>query len=68
MLGGDDPHPGVALISAAGAQRRTAGGIPIGLASTGGLRRAGRLAERLWTSPWPVFEDELQRLEAYARG
>lgn len=63
--GGDDPHPGVALISAAGAQLRTAGGIPIGLASTGGLRRAGRLAERLWTSPWPVFEVEDAATQAY---
>ncbi|MBK9755793.1 MAG: GH3 auxin-responsive promoter family protein [Nannocystis sp.] len=53
--GGDEPHPGLALIGAGG-QHRTPAGIPVGSASTGGLRRVRRFAELLWTSPWPVFE------------
>lgn len=56
--GGEDPQPGLALLSAAGAQHRTAAGIPVGSASTGGLRRVKPIAELLWTSPWPVFEVE----------
>lgn len=52
----EQARPGLALISAAGTQHRTPGGIPVGSASTGGLRRVRRFAELLWTSPWPVFE------------
>ncbi len=58
LLSGEQPRPGLALISAAGTQQRTAGGIAVGSASTGGLRRVQRFAELLWTSPWPVFTVE----------
>ncbi|MBL9104859.1 MAG: GH3 auxin-responsive promoter family protein [Myxococcales bacterium] len=56
--GGDEPHPGMALLSAADSGLRTAGGIPYGSASSGRMRRVRPIAEQLWTSPWPVFEVE----------
>ena len=56
--GGEDPHRGLALLSAAGTQHRTTAGIPVGSASSGGLRRVRSIAPLLWTSPWPVFELE----------
>jgi GH3 auxin-responsive promoter len=56
LPGGHDPHPGISLLSAAGAGARTEGGIPVALASANGLARVRRIAPYLWASPWPVFE------------
>jgi GH3 auxin-responsive promoter len=53
---GHDPHPGIALLSTAGATQRTEGGIPVALASANGLSRVRRIAPYLWTSPWTAFE------------
>jgi GH3 auxin-responsive promoter len=52
----DGPYQGITLLSAAGATQRTAGGIPVALASANGLSRVKRIVPYLWTSPWTVFE------------
>jgi hypothetical protein len=56
LPGGDDPHQGISLLSAAGVTRKTEGGIPVALASANGLSRVRRIVPYLWTSPWTVFE------------
>lgn len=55
VRGADMPYRGIILLSAPRESHVTPGGTPIGSASAGGVARAKRMVDHLWTSPWPVY-------------